>query len=67
MDTTTNIETQPYVELRREEVARRTLRHWQAAGRPQGRDLEFWLQAEVELLSERWHARPARACALDDS
>jgi hypothetical protein len=42
-----------YIELGRDEVARRALRLWKAAGRPVGRDLEYWLQAEVELLSER--------------
>lgn len=25
---------------------------WEAAGRPQGRDLEFWLRAEADLRSE---------------
>ena len=24
---------------------------WQTAGRPQGRDLEFWLQAEAQVYS----------------
>ena len=47
------IETQPYIELRRSDVVCRALRLWKTAGRPAGRDLEFWLQAEVELLSER--------------
>lgn len=50
-----NIEgkNQAYVELGRGEVARRALRRWKAAGGPAGRDLEYWLQAEVELLLER--------------
>jgi hypothetical protein len=58
MNMRTNIEMQPCVELHRDEVARRTLQLWEAAGRPTGRDLEYWLQAEVELLSERQHCRP---------
>ncbi len=58
MNMRTNIEMQQCVELRRDEVARRTLRLWKAAGRPTGRDLEYWLQAEVELLAERQHCRP---------
>jgi len=40
------------VELDRNDVAHRSIRLWQAAGRPAGRHLEFWLQAEVELLAE---------------
>jgi hypothetical protein len=56
---------QQCVELRRDEVARRTLRLWKAAGRPTGRDLEYWLQAEVELLAERQHCRPNWARVLD--
>jgi hypothetical protein len=58
MNKKTNVETQPYVELRRENVAQRTLQLWQAAGRPLGRDLEFGPQAEVELLSESQRSRP---------
>ena len=57
MNMRTNLEMQPYVELRRDVVARRTLQLWEAAGQPTGRDLEYWLQAEVELLSERQHCR----------
>jgi hypothetical protein len=30
------------------EVANRAYRFWENAGRPRGRDLEFWVQAEVE-------------------
>jgi len=56
----TPIEPESYVELRREEVARRALRLWRAAGGPTGRDLEYWLQAEVELLSDRLGRRPSR-------
>jgi hypothetical protein len=59
MNTKTKIKMRPYVELRRDEVARRTLQLWEAAGRPKGRDLEYWLQAEVELLSEHKQCYPA--------
>jgi hypothetical protein len=65
MNMSTNIEMQPCVELRRDEVARRTLRLWKAAGRPTGRDLEYWLQAEVELLSERQYCRSNWAPAVN--
>jgi Protein of unknown function (DUF2934) len=57
MNTRTSIDSQPFIELRRDEVAGRALRLWQAAGRPAGRDLEYWLQAEVELLAERRNRR----------
>jgi hypothetical protein len=33
-----------------EETRRRAHELWQNAGRPVGRDLEFWLRAERELL-----------------
>ena len=33
-----------------EETRRRAHELWQDAGRPAGRDLEFWLRAERELL-----------------
>ena len=39
-----------YIELSRHEVADRARRLWKAAGSPTGRDLEYWLRAEVELL-----------------
>ena len=57
MKFSTNIESKPHIELRRDEVARKTVQLWKAAGRPKGRDLEFWLQAEVELASEHLHYR----------
>ncbi|MEH2488621.1 DUF2934 domain-containing protein [Bradyrhizobium sp. AZCC 2230] len=34
------------------EIKRRSHKLWEDAGRPEGRDLEFWLRAEREL-SER--------------
>jgi Protein of unknown function (DUF2934) len=48
-----NIESQnqAYIELSRDEVARRARQLWNADGRPARRNLEYWLQAEVELLS----------------
>ena len=57
-------ETQPYIELHRDEVARRTLQLWKSAGRPAGRDLEFWLQAEVELLFERMVCHTGQVLAV---
>ena len=55
-----NIESQnqAYVELNRDEVARRAVRLWKNSGCPAGRDLEYWLEAEVELLMERQRRLP---------
>ncbi len=61
MNMRTYVEPERYVELRREVVAHRALALWRAAGQPGGRDLEFWLQAEVELLLERLGSRLNRA------
>ncbi|MGY8635809.1 DUF2934 domain-containing protein [Bradyrhizobium sp. 14AA] len=35
---------------REEAIRRRAYDLWQSGGRPQGRDLEFWLSAEREFL-----------------
>jgi hypothetical protein len=51
------IKLQPYVELRREDINDRAFRLWRAAGRPPGRALSYWLQAEVELISEQMEGR----------
>ena len=57
-----NIEaqSQAYIELGRNEVAHRARQLWEVSGRPAGRDLEYWLQAEVELLSSRRGRLPKR-------
>ncbi len=34
------------------QVSSRAQTLWEQAGRPDGRDLEFWLQAEVEIARE---------------
>lgn len=41
------------IELSRGEVTRCARRLWRADGCPAGRDLEYWLRAEVELLKAR--------------
>ena len=55
MDKTTNKETQGQNQnkVSRDEVAQRAYQLWVAAGQPAGRDLEYWLQAEAELLAAR--------------
>ena len=42
-----------HIELNRAEVADRARQLWKADGSPNGRSLEYWLQAEVELLNVR--------------
>jgi hypothetical protein len=53
-----------HIELRRDEVARKARRLWTADGCPSGHDLEYWLQAEVELLKTAYAALRARARAI---
>ena len=39
-----------------EKISQRAYEIWEAEGRPEGRDLEHWLQAETEIvvLSKNW-------------
>jgi Protein of unknown function (DUF2934) len=53
--------TPPRSGVNPDEVAQRAYQFWEAAGRPPGRDLEFWLQAEAEIRSTRHsHSLQAR-------
>jgi len=36
---------------------------WEAAGRPQGRDLDYWLQAEHEIIRKKKPVKTAQAQA----
>jgi hypothetical protein len=51
------MQTTTHIELSRREVAEKARRLWRADGCPSGRDLEYWLQAEVELLRHTYAAR----------
>ncbi len=42
----------------RMEIAERAYALWGAAGRPPGRDLEFWLQAETEVEAAKQDRNP---------
>jgi len=44
----------------RAEIARLAQQIWEREGRQAGRDLEYWLQAERELLGRRNLASPTR-------
>jgi hypothetical protein len=59
---TTDKENQDQNESRisRDEVAQRAHQLWEAAGQPIGREMEYWLQAEGELLAAR-----QRGCLSD--
>lgn len=37
------------VQVAHDEISRRAQQRWESAGRPDGRDAEFWLEAEREL------------------
>ena len=47
---------QPHVALNQEEVAACAYLAWEKAGRPKGRDLDFWLEAEMQLRVTRQQA-----------
>jgi hypothetical protein len=44
-------ETEPRAEVQRQQIAKRAYALWEQEGRPDGRDLDHWLQAEAELTS----------------
>jgi len=45
----------------RKRIEKRAYELWERAGRPEGRALEYWVQAEVEIASRK----PARARTRD--
>lgn len=42
-----------FTNIEHEDIAARARTIWEQQGQPEGRDLEHWLQAEVELRRER--------------
>jgi hypothetical protein len=50
----------------RKAVERRAYALWEAAGRPSGGDLEYWLQAEQELVGLSVAGEEDPYVALDD-
>jgi len=38
--------------LREQQIRERAIQLWEAAGRPAGRDDEFWLEAEAQIQAE---------------
>lgn len=49
----------------REEIARRAFEIWQENGQPSGRDVEFWLKAELQVLGADGSVRADGAGAVD--
>jgi hypothetical protein len=47
------------------EIVRRAYELWQEAGKPEGRDWEFYLQAERELQGAEERHDPAKGCPDD--
>lgn len=55
----------PNPHISQAEIAERAFILWEQAGRPDGRDLEFWLRAEYSLTIER--ARPDAGASMPSS
>jgi len=48
---------QDQIKINHGEIAQRAAQLWELAGHPVGRDAEYWLQAEAELLAARQRVR----------
>jgi hypothetical protein len=59
MDTTSDKENQNQGQIKpsHDEIAQRASQIWELAGHLVGRDAEYWLQAEAELLAARQRVR----------
>ena len=51
----------------KEEIRTRAHQLWEQQGRPAGRDVEFWLQAETELKSKLASCRPDDCASIRDN
>lgn len=51
----------PNAPFTNEQIAEQARIIWERAGRPQGRDLEHWFQAEYELRLQREHCDQTQA------
>ena len=45
------------------DIAKRAYELWEHAGRPAGKDVEYWLQAESEVSQQQRPARSPKAAA----
>ena len=55
---------QDQIKISHAEIAQQASQRWELAGHPIGRDAEFWLQAEAELLAAQQRVRLPEAGAL---
>ena len=55
---------QNQIKFSHDEIAQRASKLWELAGHPVGRDAEYWLQAEAELLAAKQRARLPEPGAL---
>jgi hypothetical protein len=55
-----NDSSQAWARLDQDAIARRAYQLWEKAGCPTGRELEHWLRAEAELLTESSHSAPTK-------
>jgi hypothetical protein len=60
-----NMQVQLTPEPNQAQIGALAYQKWEEAGRPQGRDLDFWLQAESQLraLAQKVTAAPAKETA----
>jgi hypothetical protein len=56
-------QNQDQIKINHDEIAQRASQLWELAGHPVGRDAEYWLQAEAELLAARRRVRLPEAGA----
>ena len=66
MNTTADRENhiQDQIKISHAEIAQRASQLWELAGHPIGRDAEYWLQAEAELLAAKQRVRLPEPGAL---
>jgi hypothetical protein len=64
---TVNSQHQTHTEICPSDVARRADQIWEAAGCPNGQDLDHWLQAETELLTASQLPRVNNGSSESDS
>jgi hypothetical protein len=55
---------QAQIRISHDEIAQLASQRWELAGHPIGRDAEFWLQAEAELLAAKQRVRLPEPGAL---
>ena len=52
-----DMKTREAIDEREEQIRRRAHELWEQEGKPEGREMDFWLQAEPELPASKWTRR----------